>query len=121
MNLQTFYRVINTFGIGIIFILLCIFFSTQSPLFLTFQNFSNIAIQTSVLLIIATGMTFVISAAEIDLSVGSLLALCGVITALVLKVDMETGLNLPMRYAQTILGGCRICFQAISAGGSYPF
>ncbi|MGI6455916.1 MAG: ABC transporter permease [bacterium] len=105
MNLQTFYRVINTFGIGIIFILLCIFFSTQSPLFLTFQNFSNIAIQTSVLLIIATGMTFVISAAEIDLSVGSLLALCGVITALVLKVDMETGLNLPMRYAQTILGG----------------
>ena len=72
------------------------------------------------LLIIATGMTFVISAAEIDLSVGSLLALCRVITALVLKVDMETGLNLPMRYAQTILGDAGYVSGNIN-GGSYPF
>ena len=76
MNLQTFYRNKHLRHWNYLHFALYLF-STQSPLFLTFQNFSNIAIQASVLLIIATGMTFVISAAEIDLSVGSLLALCG--------------------------------------------
>jgi ribose transport system permease protein len=54
-------------------------------------------------MIIATGMTFVISAGEIDLSVGSLLALCGMIAAFVLRVDPETGVNLPMRVAAVVI------------------
>jgi ribose/xylose/arabinose/galactoside ABC-type transport system permease subunit len=45
------------------------------------QNFRNIALDSSYLLLIATGMTFVIVSGGIDLSVGSLLALAGVLTA----------------------------------------
>jgi ribose/xylose/arabinose/galactoside ABC-type transport system permease subunit len=41
----------------------------------------NIALDSSYLLLIATGMTFVILSGGIDLSVGSLLALSGVLTA----------------------------------------
>ncbi|MBG0566432.1 ABC transporter permease [Actinoplanes aureus] len=45
------------------------------------QNLRNIALDSSYLLLIATGMTFVILSGGIDLSVGSLLALAGVLTA----------------------------------------
>jgi ribose/xylose/arabinose/galactoside ABC-type transport system permease subunit len=44
-------------------------------------NFGNIALDSSYLLLIAIGMTFVILSGGIDLSVGSLLALSGVLTA----------------------------------------
>jgi ribose transport system permease protein len=44
-------------------------------------NFGNIALDSSYLLLLAIGMTFVIVSGGIDLSVGSLLALSGVLTA----------------------------------------
>lgn len=51
------------------------------PSFLTRQNLMNVINQNAVIAIIAIGMTMVIITAGIDLSVGSLLALCGVTTA----------------------------------------
>ena len=105
--MKNFRRFIDSFGMGFIFLLLCIFFWIKVDLlnpttvFLTQHNFSNILLQSSVNIIIATGMTFVICAAEIDLSAGSLLAFCGMITALLLKVDPETGMNVPMQAAYT--------------------
>jgi ribose/xylose/arabinose/galactoside ABC-type transport system permease subunit len=49
--------------------------------FASSRNLGNIALDGSYLLLIATGMTFVILSGGIDLSVGSLLALSGVLTA----------------------------------------
>jgi ribose/xylose/arabinose/galactoside ABC-type transport system permease subunit len=49
--------------------------------FASARNFGNVALDSSYLLLIATGMTFVILSGGIDLSVGSLLALSGVLTA----------------------------------------
>jgi galactofuranose transport system permease protein len=49
--------------------------------FASILNFGNIALDSSYLLLIAVGMTFVILSGGIDLSVGSLLALSGVLTA----------------------------------------
>jgi D-xylose transport system permease protein len=49
--------------------------------FLTPRNLYNLSIQTSVGAILACGMVYVIVARQIDLSVGSLLALTGVLTA----------------------------------------
>lgn len=96
-------RLFDTYGMGIIFIFLCIFFTTQSQYFLTGSNFANLLIHSSVNIVIATGMTFVICAAEIDLSVGSLLAFCGIITSLILKTDFHLGMNLPMWLTSVIL------------------
>jgi ribose transport system permease protein len=56
-----------------------------SPYFLTVSNLLNIAEQTSINAIIAVGMTFVIIAAGIDLSVGSVVALSGVVLASALQ------------------------------------
>ena len=49
--------------------------------FLTLDNFLNVLRRSSVYGIIAVGMTFVIISGGIDLSVGSLLALCGMCAA----------------------------------------
>ncbi|MEW6235466.1 MAG: ABC transporter permease [Candidatus Omnitrophota bacterium] len=110
MNIR---RSFDTFGMGLIFLVLCLFFWTQSDRFLTPQNFSNLLVQSTVNIIIATGMTFVICAAEIDLSVGSLLALCGMITAFTLRCDPETGLNLPMSFAGYVQSALPYLFPGV--------
>lgn len=60
-------------------VLLMILFTIVNERFLTTNNMINILTQVSVTAIIAFGMTFVITAAQIDLSVGSILALAGMI------------------------------------------
>jgi len=64
------------------FAILLVIFSVASPWFLSIDNFLNIGRQTALVSIIATGMTFVIIARQIDLSVGSTLALSGMAAAL---------------------------------------
>lgn len=55
------------------------FLSFASPYFLTTSNLINVLEQTAINTIIAVGLTFVIVSGGIDLSVGSLLALAGVV------------------------------------------
>jgi len=64
------------------FAILLVIFSLASPWFLPLDNFLNIGRQTALVSIIAIGMTFVIIARQIDLSVGSTLALSGMCAAL---------------------------------------
>jgi ribose transport system permease protein len=59
-------------------VVLVVVLAIVSPSFLTVTNLTNIGIQTSVVAILAFGMTFVIITAGIDLSVGSLAALAAV-------------------------------------------
>lgn len=64
-------------------IILGIFLSVASPVFLTTSNITQIGVQASTTAILAFGMTFVIVAAGIDLSVGSVLALSAMVSAYV--------------------------------------
>ena len=64
----------------VLFVLILATFGVMSPQFLTLQNLINVLIQASSLAIIATGMTFVLLTAGIDLSVGSVMFLSGVIS-----------------------------------------
>jgi ribose transport system permease protein len=68
---------------------LCIFFFFAIVLsnrgFLTASNLMNIARQTAMISVMAVGMTFVLSAGEIDLSIGSIVALASLTTALALR------------------------------------
>jgi ribose transport system permease protein len=75
------------YGLLIGFILLCALLTLVSPVFLTPINLFNVALQASVVAILAFGQTFVILSAGIDLSVGSVLALTGAVMA------MQTGQN----------------------------
>src|SRR5687767_908868 len=63
---------------------LCLLLWILTPHFLTVSNLLNVLEQTSINAVIAVGMTFVILSGGIDLSVGSLLALSGVVMAALL-------------------------------------
>lgn len=78
-----------------------VFFALTSDHFLTPENLLNVTLQTSIIAIIAAGMTFVILTAGIDLSVGSLVALTGVIAAWILKFNLPPALGLSF----AIIGG----------------
>jgi len=58
---------------------LCVLLTVLTPHFLTVSNLLNITEQTTINAIIAVGMTFVILSAGIDLSVGSIVALAGIV------------------------------------------
>jgi ribose transport system permease protein len=53
--------------------------------FLTTSNLLNIAIQAAPIAVMAIGMAFVLSAGEIDLSIGSVVALAALVAAMVLR------------------------------------
>lgn len=76
-------------GAAIALVLFLAVFGLAQPSFFSLGNIANIFVQSSVLAILAIGMTFVIVAAEIDLSVGAVLALCGVLFGLMVKADFS--------------------------------
>jgi ribose transport system permease protein len=66
---------------------LCLLLWILTPHFLTTSNLLNVLEQTAINAVIAVGMTFVILSGGIDLSVGSLVALAGVVLATLLHAD----------------------------------
>jgi D-xylose transport system permease protein len=70
------------FGMILAFAVLCVVFQFMTDgKFLSPRNIFNISVQTVSVGIMATGMVFVIVARHIDLSVGSLLAICSALMA----------------------------------------
>jgi ribose/xylose/arabinose/galactoside ABC-type transport system permease subunit len=65
-------------------VLLCIVFAVKSPYFLTTENALNIGRQIAVVSVVALGVTIAIIAGEIDLSMGSVMAVTSVAIGIVL-------------------------------------
>lgn len=80
----------KNFVIYFVFIGIFVFFSVtlHDKGFLDAGNLMNIARQTAMISIMAVGMTFVLSAAEIDLSFGAIVALSAVTAAMLLPYGM---------------------------------
>jgi ribose/xylose/arabinose/galactoside ABC-type transport system permease subunit len=76
------FRVTSGLTLFFSYVLLLIIFSVLSPYFLTVKNFVNIGQTMAVVGIVAIGETLVLLAGGVDLSVGSVAALTGVITGL---------------------------------------
>ncbi|WP_245879878.1 ribose ABC transporter permease [Vibrio gangliei] len=90
--------------IALIFLIVVVSF--LNPNFFTIDNILNILRQTSVSAIIAVGMTLVILTAGIDLSVGSVLALCGAFAASLIALEVPVIVAVPTALlAGAILGG----------------
>jgi ribose transport system permease protein len=76
------FAVVRRFFPIALLLILCIAFSFLSPRFLTWSNLLIVLEQGTVLLVAALGMTFVIMAGSIDLSVGSIVALSALAAAI---------------------------------------
>ncbi|KQV22718.1 ribose ABC transporter permease [Rhizobium sp. Root1203] len=68
-------------GIFLSLIILCVIFSIMNPRFMSVANFMNVLQQVAVIAIAAFGMTWVILLGEIDLSIGSIIAVAGMVGA----------------------------------------
>jgi ribose/xylose/arabinose/galactoside ABC-type transport system permease subunit len=66
----------------------CVAFSILSPSFLTLNNVVNVTLQIAIYGILAVGMTLIMITGGIDLSVGSVVALSGVVAAILSKKAM---------------------------------
>ena len=75
----------NVLGIVIALVALCLDLAIASPVFLTSSNFLNVFQQISINFVVAVGMTFVIISGGIDLSVGSNIALSGLLMGILMK------------------------------------
>ncbi|CZF82714.1 Ribose transport system permease protein RbsC [Grimontia celer] len=79
--------------IALLFLIVVVSF--LNPNFFTVDNILNILRQTSINAIIAVGMTLVILTAGIDLSVGSVLALCGAFAATLIAMEVPVLVAVP--------------------------
>jgi len=105
INTQNYRQYLARFQSLIALFVLCVLISFLSDKFLTVTNAWNVMRQISVNICISVGMTLVVLTAGIDLSVGSILALCGAITAGLLRNGIELqSSNLYIGF--TVLGAC---------------
>ncbi len=81
-------NVTRKFGIVASLLVLMIVFTALTNKFLSVSNFLNILQQAAINLCVAVGMTFVIITGGIDLSVGSVMALSGMIMAMMMDNGM---------------------------------
>jgi ribose/xylose/arabinose/galactoside ABC-type transport system permease subunit len=95
---------LRDYGIYFALVALIAYFSFSIPEFRSWDNALLILLQVSVIGIIAVGMTFTIITAGIDLSVGSLLALAGIVSGIFAQQD-PTALNMILAFGSPIVVG----------------
>lgn len=82
------------FSILVVFIVLIIVFSVWAyPFFFTVENIFSIALQTATIAVIGLGLTLVLITGGIDLSVGSVIAFSGVLSALAMKNNIPVSIS----------------------------
>jgi ribose/xylose/arabinose/galactoside ABC-type transport system permease subunit len=81
-------------GILIVLVLLSVIINIANPVFFSFDNVVEVLRNTSYTLIVALGMTFLIIARGLDLSVGSVLALCGLVTSIFLSWGVPVAVSI---------------------------
>ena len=75
-------ELLTTLSLAVSFVALCLVFASQSPFFLTPSNLANIARTLAVVGITSIGMTLVLITGGVDISVGSVAALAGVLVSI---------------------------------------
>ena len=114
-------RFVRQFSVLGFLLLLVVVFAGLADGFLSISNLINVALQTSIIAIVAIGMSFVIFTAGIDLSVGSVMALSGALAAgVAVNFGLDSYLSIGVGlFAGLLIGG--INGLLIVKGGIPPF
>lgn len=104
------YSILKSQGVLIALIILFIFSAVTFKEFATYRNLTNVLRQISMIGIVAIGMEFVILTGGIDLSVGSIAALCGILAAFLSEQNVIVMVLLPIAVGTLIglVNGCVI-------------
>jgi ribose transport system permease protein len=105
-------------GVLIALIVMCIVLAFATPAFLNPRNLLNVGRQVSLLGIMAVGMTFVLIAREVDLSIGSIFALAGLVMGMLLLGGWGLTVSILAGLAVSLLAGATNGF--LSTYGQLP-
>jgi ribose transport system permease protein len=94
-------RLARSPGVFYILVLLVLAFGIAEPSFLGAANLGNVGLQSAILLMLALPMTLIIMTEGLDLSMGAVLSLCGIVLALALL----KGYGLPVALAAALAVG----------------
>jgi len=113
LNKANIKKFISKYGIFLIFLGICallaiLTYSDGVSIFLKYRNIVNVLRQSAVIGIIACGVTFIIITGGIDLSSGSLVAMIGVLVAMMARAEYGWPLIVP------IIGG--LALGALAGG-----
>jgi len=103
-------EILRKLALFLVLLALMAFFATQNENFLTLRNAMTVLRTVSITGVIALGMTLVIIAGEIDLSVGSMIAFAGVLTAWLYRhfsnaLEMGEVISVVIAIAITLVAG----------------
>lgn len=96
-------KLFDQYILEIVLFVICVFLAFTAPGFPTAENLLNVLRNVSMQGLIALGMTMVIIAGEIDLSVGSAVAFAGCLTAFLTEVMTGLGLSLSLAIPAAIV------------------
>jgi len=103
-----------------VLVLIVIYTGLQSDVFFTLKNFRNILVQVSVLTVLAGGTTLLMVSGGIDLSIGAMMSLVGVVAGLLMIYGIPLGfVLLTTLLLAMVLGGMNGVLAAWSP--SHPF
>ena len=105
MNKKKLINQINIYRSVLILLVICIFATILSPSFLSVTNLFNVFKLITVAGVVGCGMTFVIFTGGIDLSVGSILGLSGVLAAGVLESTGNPAFAIALALAVGVICG----------------
>ena len=105
MNKKKLINQINIYRSVLILLVICIFATILSPSFLSVTKLFNVFKQITVAGVVGCGMTFVILTGGIDLSVGSILGLSGVLAAGVLESTGNPAFAIALALAVGVICG----------------
>ncbi len=122
-RLKDWVRVNRTlFALFLVLLFIVVFTALNSEVFFTLRNFRNILAQTSVLAVIAGGTTMLMVAGLIDLSIGTMMSLVGVVAGLMMLNGSDTPLGIIMLAAVALAGFLGMCNGFLAAWSpSHPF
>lgn len=117
---QAFLKILFEQRTLLVLIVLILFVGYMIPTFLTSRNIFNVLRQVSITGIVAVGMTFVIITGGIDISVGSIVALSGVVAAMALKAGLGVAPSVTLALLSGVAAGL-LNGTLISYGKIMPF
>jgi ribose transport system permease protein len=97
-------------GVAVVLVAMVLALASTQELFLTYANLNNIARGLAISLLLAVGSTLLLTTGMIDLSIGSMLALCTMVTAGCFTIGLPAWLSV---LATVVAGGLLGCVNGL--------
>jgi ribose/xylose/arabinose/galactoside ABC-type transport system permease subunit len=104
-------------GVGAALIVLIVLLAVTQENFFRYSNIMNILRTNAVLFVVSVGLTFVIVSQGLDLSIGSMVALGGVVLAIMLASGLPSGIAILLTVAGCTAIGAFVTGGLIAYGG----